>query len=218
MLRPPSTAGSSNAPSSRAVVAPPAPSIPSVGSDSGGTSPPGLDTLDDDLWTDAEPAGDQLQAGAAATPWEGYEAPRLVPPTGLKESIWMCPLHGSLCNPGICKERAWVEREMRRRDALKEERRVREENKRHRKALRTSNQKKSEKQAGAMGEGERERSPHLHRRDASSGSNSSNNRSGSNSDTPRDQGAVFLLPNDSHIRRPDRVCSPRNRLQYPSAS
>lgn len=51
-------------------------------------------------------------------PWIGYDAPKWEAPTkinrkGPDREEWQCPDHGPMCNPGICKERARVERERR---------------------------------------------------------------------------------------------------------
>jgi hypothetical protein len=45
-------------------------------------------------------------------PWDGYDAPRWERPTKVNikgGEEWICPQHGSTCNPGICKARARVE-------------------------------------------------------------------------------------------------------------
>lgn len=66
-------------------------------------------------------------------PWNGYDAPRWEPPTKINRKggeEWKCPDHGPLCNPGICKERARVERERREqkwREERQEAKRKREE-------------------------------------------------------------------------------------------
>ena len=51
-------------------------------------------------------------------PWIGYDAPKWEAPTkinrkGPEREEWQCPDHGPMCNPGICKERARIERERR---------------------------------------------------------------------------------------------------------
>ncbi|KAN0137849.1 hypothetical protein V8E53_004333 [Lactarius tabidus] len=49
--------------------------------------------------------------------WEGYDTPRLELPTKVKKNgEWTCSQHGSLCTPGICKERAKFERDDRMRN------------------------------------------------------------------------------------------------------
>ena len=65
--------------------------------------------------------------------WDNYDAPRWEPPTkviikGGEE--WICPEHGSICKPGICKARARFEAERRRekeRDERLEAKRRRQE-------------------------------------------------------------------------------------------
>lgn len=67
------------------------------------------------------------------SPWNGYDAPRWEPPTKINIKIedgevWECPQHGPLCNPGICEERAKVERDRRKqkeRDDRAEAKRIR---------------------------------------------------------------------------------------------
>ncbi|KAH9018786.1 hypothetical protein EDB83DRAFT_2570317 [Lactarius deliciosus] len=135
----------------------------------------------------AAPTSGQSRAGGAVNLWEGYDAPRLEPPTRVqKKGEWTCPKHGSLCSPGICKERARVERDRRMRDerekweeerTLREVRRAEEELKRER------------KRAKATGEGVDELPPHLRENTSSSSSSSS---SGSDSDTSHDEGTASL--------------------------
>jgi hypothetical protein len=49
--------------------------------------------------------------------WEGYDTPRLELPTKVKKNgEWTCSQHGSICTPGICKERAKFERDDRMRN------------------------------------------------------------------------------------------------------
>jgi hypothetical protein len=58
-------------------------------------------------WTPA--GGDELES---ENPWEGYDAPRWEAPTKVNikgGEEWICPEHGSTCNPGICKACARVE-------------------------------------------------------------------------------------------------------------
>jgi len=145
-----------------------------VGSGSGGTRPLGPDDPDYYPWN--PPASGQSRASTAVNLWEGYDAPRLEPPTKVKKKgEWTCPQHGSLCSPGICKERARVERDER----MRKEREKWEEEKKHREFRRAKEQQKRErKKAGAMGEGE--------------GEWSSSSSSGSDSDTSHNQGTVFL--------------------------
>lgn len=76
------------------------------------------------------PVRDQSRADGGAVvvdnPWNGYAAPRQDPPTRVRrigEERWFCPQHGPMCNPGICKARAHVERDER----WKKEREEREE-------------------------------------------------------------------------------------------
>ena len=165
---------------------PPAP--PSVRSGRGETRPPGLDDPDYDQWNPpveaAGPAIEQPEAGDPTKPWAGYDAPRLEPPTKVqKKGEWTCPQHGPLCKPGICKERARVERDER----MRIEREGWEELRIQREARRAKNKKKEEKRekdAEAMGLGGRDRPSHLRRGSASS------KMSKSDSDTSRDGGTV----------------------------
>ncbi|KAH9174360.1 hypothetical protein EDB89DRAFT_566929 [Lactarius sanguifluus] len=158
-------------------------SVPEATSGSSGARPLGLEDPDRSpliLPTDvAAPASGQSRAGGAVNLWEGYDAPRLELPTKVqKKGEWTCPQHGSLCSPGICKERARVERDRRVRDerekweeerTLREVRRAEEELKRER------------KRAKATGEGVDELPPHLR------GNTSSSSSSGSDSDTSHDE-------------------------------
>jgi hypothetical protein len=88
-------------------------------------------------WT---PAGGET-GGDADNPWDGYEAPPQLEEGPIKvniikgEEIWECPTHGATCNPGICKVRARVEAERRRKkehDEREEKKRIRMENKKRR--------------------------------------------------------------------------------------
>ncbi|KAH8984209.1 hypothetical protein EDB86DRAFT_164127 [Lactarius hatsudake] len=130
----------------------------------------------------AAPASGQSPAGGAVNLWEGYDAPRLEPPTKVqKKGEWTCPQHGSLCSPGICKERARVECDRRMRD----EREKWEEERTLREVRRAEEQLKRErKRAKATGEGVDELPPHLRGNTSSSSSSSS---SGSGSDTSHDE-------------------------------
>ena len=68
-------------------------------------------------------------------PWDGYDAFRPDPPTRVKnrgKEKWICPQHGPMCNPGICKARGKVERDER----WRKEREEREEAKQKRKEAR----------------------------------------------------------------------------------
>jgi hypothetical protein len=86
------------------------------------------------------PVRDQSRAadGKAAVednPWDGYDAFRPDPPTRVKkrgDDEWICPQHGPMCNPGICKALARVERDER----WRKEREEREEATRKRKEAR----------------------------------------------------------------------------------
>ncbi|KAH8981766.1 hypothetical protein EDB86DRAFT_417073 [Lactarius hatsudake] len=131
----------------------------------------------------AAPASGQSPAGGGVNLWEGYDAPRLEPPTKVqKKGEWTCPQHGSLCSPGICKERARVERDRRMRD----EREKWEEERTLREVRRAEEQLKRErKRAKATGEGVDELPPHL--RGNTSSSSSSSSSSGSGSDTSHDE-------------------------------
>jgi len=79
----------------------------------------GLRTTTGD-WTPAG-GGDEVET---EDPWDRYDEPRWEPPTKVNikgGEEWICPAHGSTCNPGICKARAEVEL-MRRRAKEHEER------------------------------------------------------------------------------------------------
>ena len=151
----------------------------------------GLDDPDSDPWNppaDAPaPASYQSEVGDVTPPWDDYAKPWQEPPTRVKKKgEWTCPQHGPLCNPGICKERARVERDER----MRNEREKWEEEKRQREARRARDQLKRErKKAEAMGEGEsewRERPPLLR------GNVSGSSSSGSDNDISHNQGTVFL--------------------------
>jgi hypothetical protein len=162
---------------------------PSTGSGRGGTRPPGIDDPDYDPGNApaeaAEPAIGQPEAVDPAAPWAEYDALRLEPPTKVrKKGQWTCPQHGPLCNPGICKERARFEYDERMRTKREEW----EEERIEREANRAKWKEEREKEAEAMGLGGRQRPPHL-RRGAPS---SSGNKSGSDSDTSRDEGTVVF--------------------------
>ncbi|KAH9058216.1 hypothetical protein EDB87DRAFT_1578208 [Lactarius vividus] len=170
-------------------------SIPtSVRSGSGGTTPLGLD---DPVCVPcnppaeaAAPVSDQSQAGDAATVWEDYAKPREKEPP--KEDEWDCPMHGPLCKPGICEERARVEREKRQSD----ERKKREEEKKLRDARRTKAQQERGRKAEAKGQGEsgRELPPHLPGN--ALGGSSNNNNHGSENDSPHDRDSSTTPPPD----------------------
>jgi hypothetical protein len=153
---------------------PPPTSVRNGGGGGGGTRPPGLDDPDYDPWNPpaddvAPPASDQSEAGDPATLWEGYDAPRMEPPTKMKKKgEWECSQHGSLCSPGICKERARFERDQR----MQKEREKWEEEKKQREFRRAKAQHKKENKKAS--------------------SSSSSSGSGSDSDTSRDQGIVSL--------------------------
>ena len=85
------------------------------------------------------PIRDQPRADGKApvedNPWDGYDAFRPDPPTRVKKrgkEKWICPQHGPMCNPGICKARGKVDRD----DRWRKEREEREEAKRKRKEAR----------------------------------------------------------------------------------
>ena len=164
--------------------------VPSVRSGNGGARAPGPDDPDYDPWN--PPAGTENL-------WEGYDTPRLEPPTKVqKNGEWTCPQHGSLCSPGICKERGRVERDKRMRD----EREKREEERTQRETRRARGQFKREKKATVTGEGKGERRlrpTHLRGNSSTSSSNSSSNNGSDSSDTSRNQGTVFLWPKKSLI-------------------
>jgi hypothetical protein len=159
----------------------PYPPAPSVRSGRGGTRPPGIDDPDFDPWNaPAEPAGaafDQPEVVDPAKPWATYGAHRQELPTKVqKRGEWSCNLHGPLCKPGICKERARVERDERmriEREGWEEQRIQREANRAKKKAK----EAKREEEAEAMGLGGRQR-PHLR-----GNNNSNSNKSGTDTDT-----------------------------------
>ncbi|KAH8984208.1 hypothetical protein EDB86DRAFT_163377 [Lactarius hatsudake] len=173
----------------------------SIGSGSGGTRPLGLD--DPECVPCNPPAeaavtvSDQSQAGDTATMWEDYAKPRERELPAKLEGEWDCPQHGPLCKPGICKERARVEREKRQSD----ERKKREEEKKLRDARREKAQKKRGKKAKVMGQGEsrRELPPHLPGN--ALGGSSSNNNNGSDNDSSRGRGTVSDNPMTSLYAR-----------------
>ena len=159
------------------------PAAPVRNGGGGGTRPPGLDDPDYDPWNppadEAPPESNESEAGEPATLWEGYDKPRLEPPTkSKKKGEWTCSQHGSLCTPGICKERGRFERDKR----LREEREEREEKTRERNLRREKNQQKRKKKADAIAEGEH----------SGNVSSSGSSNSDSDSDTSRDQGTVFI--------------------------
>ncbi|KAH8995909.1 hypothetical protein EDB92DRAFT_105687 [Lactarius akahatsu] len=158
-------------------------SFPEASSGASGARPLGLEDPDHSPLIPpadvAAPASGQSQAGGAVNLWEGYDAPRLEPPTKVqKKGEWTCPQHGSLCSPGICKERARVERDRRVRDEREkwEEERTQREMRRAKEEL-----KRERKKAKATGEGVDELLPHLR------GNTSSSSSSGSDSDTSHDE-------------------------------
>ncbi|KAI9507743.1 hypothetical protein F5148DRAFT_1284822 [Russula earlei] len=53
-----------------------------------------------------------IQEGGNDNLWDGYVAPRKELPTKINKKggeDWICPIHGSLCNPGICEKRGRLE-------------------------------------------------------------------------------------------------------------
>jgi hypothetical protein len=153
-----------------------------VKNDSGGTRVLGPDNDDYDPWN--PPAGTENL-------WEGYDTPRLEPPTKPKKNgEWMCSQHGSLCSPGICQERGRFERDER----MNKERWGLEQEKVQRDIKRTRVRQNKEKTAvaGGGGKGEwRSRPAHLRSNSSSSRSDSdSSSNSGSDSNTTRNQGTV----------------------------
>jgi len=163
---------------------------------------------------DDEPTQDWTRADWEAVydrdhdPWNGYAAPKWEPPTKInrikeKDSegrkdieVWKCPQHGPTCNPGICKERARVERDRR----WEEERKKREDDKKKRQEERERNRLKKERKL-ARAEGREpevtyDPPPHFGNRQRW-GSNDSNSDSSSTSndsdrDGSRNQGALLI--------------------------
>jgi len=153
----------------------PAPTTPSVRSGRlGGTRPPGLEDPDYNFWADADaqpepqpPAFDVPEVHDPERPWNGYDKPRLEPPTKVKKNgDWTCPQLGPLCTPGICKEHARFERDKR----MKEEREKLEEENRERELKRARNKERRERKM-VMSDEERGR-----------GNSDSNNDLGAESD------------------------------------
>jgi hypothetical protein len=159
---------------------------PSAGSGSGVNRALGPDDPDYDPWNPpAEPVN----------LWEGYDTPRLELPTKVKKNgEWTCAQHGSLCTPGICKERAKFEHDDRmrnNREKWEDERVPRPRGKRGRPRKGT--------RAAVTGEW-RSSPPHLGGNSSStttattatSTSNSHNGSDSDTADTSRNQGTVFL--------------------------
>ena len=150
---------------------------------------------------DDEPTQDWTRADWEAVydrdhdPWNGYAAPKWEPPTKTNRKggeVWKCPQHGPTCNPGICKERARVERDRR----WEEERMKREDDKKKRQEKRErETQRKERKLARAEGrEPEVTYDPPPHfgngRRRGSNNSDSTSNDS--DRDGSRNQGALLI--------------------------
>jgi hypothetical protein len=149
---------------------PPPPPVPPVGSAEWPWNLPPEAT--------ARPTINLPEAGDPVAPWAGYDALRLVPPTKVKKmSEWVCPQHGLLCSPGICKERARLERDERMRIEREkwEEQRIQRE---ARRAKKKEREERREKEAEAMGIGEPQRPPHFR---------GSSKRSGTDTETSRDE-------------------------------
>lgn len=142
----------------------------------GGTTAPGPDDPDYDPWNTPE------------NPWEGYDKPQLELPTKIKKNgDWTCPMHGSLCSPGICKERARFERDERMRDKREkwEEDRIERETPRKGRGRRKNGTK-----VGAVAG---ESPPHVRGNSSSTTTaTTTSTGNGSDSDTSRNQGTVFL--------------------------
>ena len=151
----------------------------SAKSGNGGTRALGPDDPDYDPWN---PPAD------AENLWEGYDTPRLELPTKVKKNgEWTCPRHGSLCSPGICKERAKFERDERMRNDREkwEEERVQRE---------TRGRGKSNRGKAAVTGEWRSSPPHLGNSSSTTTATTattSNSDNGSDSDTSRNQGIVF---------------------------
>jgi hypothetical protein len=139
----------------------------------------------------ARPTINQPEAGDPVAPWAGYDALRLVPPIKVKKmSEWVCPQHGLLCSPGICKERARLERD----EQMRIEREKWEEQKIQHEARRAKKEEREgrrEKEAEAMGIGEQQRPPHLR---------GGSNRSGTDTSTSRDEGNFLISHRYSHTQ------------------
>ena len=115
-------------------------------------------------------------------PWIGYDAPKWEPPTkinrkGPDREEWICPDHGPMCNPGICKKRAAIEfqrRDLKEREERQEKKRVRQEKWEQKKL---KEEKKRLKAEGANGQSGG---------NGSDGTSSSRNGSGSGSEADHD--------------------------------
>ena len=114
-------------------------------------------------------------------PWEDYDAPRMEPPTKVNikgGELWICPLHGPLCNPGICKARRQLEKQ--RQDAQEIEDRQKAKEKR------LKNQEKKKLKAERQGLSH-EPPPHWYK--GAGGDSSSSRGSGSGSDSDSEDGS-----------------------------
>jgi hypothetical protein len=75
-------------------------------------------------WGVHEDVDNDSEAGVKDDLWQGYNAPRQEPQTRIRrvkkageekeKEDWFCLEHGPMCNPGICKARAERERKVRR--------------------------------------------------------------------------------------------------------
>lgn len=132
---------------------------------------------------------DTRVVGDDGDPWNGYDAPKWEPPTKINTKggeKWECPVHGPLCNPGICKARAKVELE-RRREKEQEERR--EAKRRREEKWERERKKKENREARAAGrELPHDLPPHL------AGGSESGSGSGSSSgdETEGNSGALSI--------------------------
>jgi hypothetical protein len=188
---------------------------------------------------DDEPTQDWTRADWEAVydrdhdPWNGYAAPKWEPPTKInrikeKDSegrkdieVWKCPQHGPTCNPGICKERARVERDRR----WEEERKKREDDKKKRQEERERNRLKKERKL-ARAEGREpevtyDPPPHFgnHQRWGSndSDSDSSSTSNDSDRDGSRNQGALITTERTKtrHDQTPQQVPTRAPRVVSP---
>jgi len=96
-------------------------SAPGAASVTNGGIPPAIDEGTETHGPN--PARDPTRADGEAAiveePWDGYDAPRSDPWTRVKkrgDEEWICPDHGPICIPRICKVLGQVERDERRKE------------------------------------------------------------------------------------------------------
>ena len=149
----------------------------------GETTALGPDDPNYDPWN---PPGD-----APENLWEGYDTPQLELPTKIKKNgDWTCPLHGPLCIPGICKERARFERDERMRN--NREKWEEEKIERETPGKRRGRRKKGTKVGAVTGEGPPDLRGNSSSATTATTTTGSSTDNGSDSDTSRNQGTVFL--------------------------